>query len=122
MKTISLSTLRDATKQEVFEFVATHLLKQGQKSFDGGTYCMYRGDNGLKCAIGCLMTDQEYQPTFEHQSWESLALKGLVPIEHHLLLIGMQVIHDEFPVARWREKLKWFGIWNNLNVDFLTDY
>jgi hypothetical protein len=51
---ITLETLPQATAQEVFDQVATHLLTQRQRSTTKGN-CAYRGDDGLKCAAGCLL-------------------------------------------------------------------
>lgn len=55
--------------QEVFTKVATHLLKQGRRALfaekNGFRSCAYRGDNGTKCAVGCLIKDE-----FIHQSWK----------------------------------------------------
>ncbi|WP_323016405.1 hypothetical protein [Castellaniella sp.] len=55
--------------QEIFNRVLTHLRKQGHASFgsagDNGETCLYRGDNGDMCAVGCLITDEAYDPAFE---------------------------------------------------------
>jgi hypothetical protein len=60
--------------QEVFDAVVTHLRMQGRKSIDPflitkesevGAGCFYRGPDGLKCAAGCLITDEEYRPWME---------------------------------------------------------
>ena len=45
--------------QEIFDKVATHLSKQGHRAFDDNA-CMYRSPNGDKCAMGCLIPDEEY--------------------------------------------------------------
>ena len=46
-----------------------HLIKQGRKStgakWDG---CAYRGDQGTMCAVGCLISDEEYVPEMEYKS------------------------------------------------------
>jgi hypothetical protein len=53
-----------STFQELFDFAAEKLLVQGCKSFELGT-CRYRGPNGTKCAIGHMVSDEKYHPTFE---------------------------------------------------------
>ena len=58
MKTINLSNLAQASTQEVFDFVAIHLLTQNEKSGDDQV-CYYRSPTGLKCAAGCLIADDE---------------------------------------------------------------
>ena len=54
-------------KQYIFDRVATHLMTQSRKSVDptSDKLCKYRGPDGCMCAIGCLMTDEEYKPAFE---------------------------------------------------------
>ena len=66
---ITLTTLAEATQQQVFDQVATHLLvDQREKSYtlddDGDDQCAYKMEddkgNTLKCAVGCLISDDEY--------------------------------------------------------------
>jgi len=52
------------TPQEIFDIVATHLLKQNRRAKDGFS-CRYRGDEGTKCAVGCLIDDQHYNVDME---------------------------------------------------------
>lgn len=60
----------------ILEQVATHLAKQQAASTAhnprGGSYCAYRGENGTMCAIGCLISDDEYDPDIEHNVFPSL--------------------------------------------------
>lgn len=52
--------------QSLFDRVVEHLYKQGRQAMSaaaGG--CAYRGDNGLKCAVGCLIADEHYDPRME---------------------------------------------------------
>ena len=110
MATITLKTLPQATEQQVFDQVATHLLTQGRKSENAGT-CLYRGPEGTKCAAGCLIGKSEYRAYWEGRSWSGLAGEGSVPEEHLDLIIALQKIHDHpdwrlRTLARsWREKL-----------------
>lgn len=50
--------------QATFETVARHLLLQGKVS-TGAHGCSYSGGGGLKCALGCLIPDAQYDPVFE---------------------------------------------------------
>ena len=45
--------------QEIFDTVSVHLLTQNEKSQESDFYrsCLYRGPNGTKCAVGCLIKD-----------------------------------------------------------------
>jgi len=99
----------------IFNKVEKHLLKQNAKSIDSNDECQYRTDDGLKCAVGCLMSDAVYQYEFEGESVrnESVA-EALTPIvgvneekrEIKLgLLYQMQLVHDDSPVEAWKHDL-----------------
>jgi hypothetical protein len=45
------------TKQEVFDRVVTHLLTQKKRSASYYGSCLYKGPDGLRCAVGCLFPD-----------------------------------------------------------------
>jgi len=106
---ITLKTLPQATEQEVFDQVTKHLLEQNKKSMkriDGKDTCSYRGDDGLKCAAGCLIADDEYNPKIENCSWDCLEERGGIPAEHARLIELLQHIHDSKDVGRWRGLLR----------------
>lgn len=106
---ITLATLLQATAQQVFDQVAHHLLTQNKQSgvyTRDGLDCMYRGPNGLMCAAGCLIGDDEYKPSFEFKSWGAgLAEAGAVPSAHCNLIQDLQRVHDDFPPDAWPEGL-----------------
>ena len=96
--------------QEIFDTVATHLFTQGER---GGTTvvdswntsgtrfrCRYRGDKGLKCAVGALIPDELYDPKMDQGGFRASALvrNGFnVPeffTPHATLLDSLQTIHD----------------------------
>lgn len=52
------------TNLEVIAKVRTHLLTQKDRAYEGGQ-CRYRTTSGLRCAIGCLIPDEAYEPDFE---------------------------------------------------------
>ncbi len=56
------------TKQEIFDKVKAHLLAQGKRAVNGDGNCMYRGMDGTKCAVGCLIPDELYTPLLENHS------------------------------------------------------
>jgi hypothetical protein len=66
--------MKEMNRQEVFDSVSRHLIEQGCKSvspddMEIGSYtCMYRGEQGTKCAIGALIKDEYYCTTFEGNS------------------------------------------------------
>ena len=105
---ITLKTLEQATAQQVFDQVATHLLAQNKhskmrtKSTIQVPRCAYRGDGGLMCAAGCLIAGEEYNSdNFEMLSWFTLVQHALVPNAHVDLISALQRVHDCSPVSEW---------------------
>jgi len=102
--------------QQIFDKSANHLLKQGAKSkLEKGerckNTCAYRGENGLMCAVGCLIDDAYYDSSMEgdavddsEEVREALEKSG---IDFHsnapvlLLLSRLQWIHDDEDVDDW---------------------
>ncbi len=105
------------TKQETFNIVATHLLTQGEKSQeisideDGfeNPSCKYRGPDGLMCAAGVLIPDDQYTPDMEGLSCSAEDK----PIYHVLVQAGhdpnlcqrLQTCHDVYDVEEWPDQL-----------------
>jgi hypothetical protein len=75
---ITLKTLKNSTDQEVFDQVANHLLTQNKRSVSAtdNTLCVYRSPDGLKCAAGCLIADDEYDPRMEGSNWKEMYERG----------------------------------------------
>jgi hypothetical protein len=103
---ITLSSLADATPQQVFDQVALHLLTQNKRSMDEHLdACVYRSGEGSKCAAGCLIGDDEYSEDFEFNGWRELVLQGLVPEAHSFLVFALQQVHDCNVPVTWKERL-----------------
>ena len=74
--------------------------------------CKYRGPDGTKCAIGCLIPDEKYTPALEGKGSSSPIVRdalGLGGTEDDSLirfLIELQQIHDSTPVESWNELLQ----------------
>lgn len=123
---ITLKTLPQATAQQVFDQVTLHLIKQARKSTTGRSIdyspgCAYRSPSGLKCAAGCLISDDEYSTDFEATNWDQLVNELKVPHEHAELILGLQKIHDIMEVHTWIDNLKSFASMHNLNSLVLND-
>ena len=101
--------------REIFYKVEKHLLKQNEKSESKCAGCQYRSDNGLSCAVGCLMTDDIYDSSFEGDSVrDSSIMDALTPIVgvnedkrvlKLYLLRELQVVHDESQPTCWASNL-----------------
>jgi len=101
-------------KQEVYTKVRGHLLAQGKKSIGvdatcgSPSECRYRAKGGLKCAIGCLISDSEYSRAMERKGVKLLASSGLwkppdgVPLP---MLRDLQECHDSYGVEEWPDRL-----------------
>lgn len=99
--------------QQIFDKVVTHLLTQNAKSVDNMNDCLYRNEQGLRCAVGCLIADEHYTPDLEgHYSGSgvvSFALeKSGVEITPQVdkLLSALQSIHDNSEVEYWGSDLQ----------------
>lgn len=115
------------TEQTAFNIVKNHLLTQMTKSMGknnfGDTQCLYRGPNGTKCAIGALITDEEYKriEDKEFQSYGvyvlfSLQLESLKELDSDFLG-ELQIIHDEYEVTSWKNQLEIFAEKYNLQYE-----
>ena len=102
---VTLKTLAQATGQEVFDQVATHLLTQMKRSayLDG---CLYRSPDGLKCAAGCLIAEDEYDPEMEGHGWVYLVDRFGFTQSHESLIQQLQDVHDTYQPQDWLEQLK----------------
>ncbi len=123
---ISLRTLNAATAQEVFDQVVNHLLTQNKRSTSFSNkieVCAYRGTAGRKCAAGCLISDEEYDPLLEGKLWtgviEHFKPKGLDVYSHTNLIGKLQGIHDcNGDETAWEHKLKALAKEENLKFNW----
>jgi hypothetical protein len=118
MKIITLATLDSSTEQEVFDFVANHLLTQNEKSRNTGK-CLYKSPKGLKCAAGALIADDEYKESFDdyqESSWSNITQEYGITKTHLGLISELQGIHDR------REPVEWFGKLEELAKDYELNF
>ena len=108
------------TVQEMFDTVVAHLIQQGVPSVDDTGVCMYRGPNNTKCAIGCLIPNENYDESFEGRSVFYSVVRNSLPF--HVddpmmnLLSSLQNAHDSHfeSVEMLKKKLKKIGEEYNL--------
>ena len=86
--------------QQAFEGMIAGMRRQGwERSVvvqkNGISSCQYRGEKGLRCAVGHLISDDTYKAGMEldclHVVYDSIPELDGVSID---LLQGMQVLHD----------------------------
>ena len=93
-------TIHETETQKLFDAMLAHLRAQGKPAvarLDMIDKCLYRTDDGLKCALGALIPDELYQPGFEladtSEVLDQLALKDQ---DHRNFLTAAQNrLHDE---------------------------
>lgn len=105
---ITLATLPTATAQQVFDHVARHLITQGGPAVDDNGTCMYRDPDGLQCAAGCLIGDDEYdREDMEFKTWSQLVKLDQVPTTHFALITALQSAHDLAATSyrAWRDAI-----------------
>lgn len=64
------------TDQQIFEKVATHLLKQNRQCSDSIGCRYYDEKTGHKCAVGCLIPLERYRSC----SLEGLSIEGIISV------------------------------------------
>ena len=60
------------TLLQISEKIRDHLIKQRSKSQSEYGSCKYRNDEGLMCAVGCLITDEAYDEGLEGKMSDDL--------------------------------------------------
>lgn len=78
--------------QEMFNRVKKHLLTQNQKSMLNDSDCAYKSDDGLRCAIGVLIPEADYEPIME--------MHGPVRVNRPV----MTVLITEFQLSGFRQE------------------
>jgi hypothetical protein len=89
-----------SSKQEIFDFVVNHLTMQGKQSVKltwSGYDCVYYGPDGNKCAVGCLIHEEEYDKRMEN--YDALTIIKDFPSLSRLkdysdMLEDLQGLHD----------------------------
>lgn len=85
------------TKQEAFNIMVRGLAAQGwaQSKDPVSGYCKYRGPNGVKCAVGHLISDEEYKPEMEGEDIHGLQRDfHLLQDQDKDFLTHCQMAHD----------------------------
>jgi hypothetical protein len=101
--------------RRVARIVTKHLLTQNRQALriDGSAQrCAYRGTDGTKCAVGCLIPNTAYRKSFEghsvnHPSVKRALIAGGVnmrPLVYETLFV-LQKIHDLTLPTYWPKLL-----------------
>ena len=114
------------TFQDVFNSVVNHLIVQNKTSADDGSGCKYRayieGEEYLKCAIGCLISDINYHEFIEDSlASNSDVIEAIKKSNPELIIddkmtelfVLMQYVHDHLEPENWIYMS--FLIWRDMN-------
>lgn len=83
-------------RQAAFNTAYLATIAQGKPSVGARGFCLYRGPDGLKCAIGHLIPDEKYHNLLESNSAGSCVIRDAVsaPQEERSFLAELQACHD----------------------------
>jgi len=87
--------------QEIFDTVVFHLLAQQAKAEDADGSCLYRGADGKKCAIGCLIPDDRYNDAMEGKGLtmvsilQALKANDILAVSDYELVDGIGTYEDQ---------------------------
>ena len=82
------------TNQEAFDKIVARLIDGTGRADDGEGGCMYRAPNGLSCAVGCLIPDDEYDEGIEGEYVHALDYLGCLDGLNVEMLEDAQDVHD----------------------------
>ena len=107
---IDIST---APRQQMFDFMLNHLRNQGGPSVadradEGDASCMYRGNNGRMCAIGCMVPDSSYKTAFEGLPALEYIIKVGVTLDNEtkdFLEVAQVKLHDGIAYVKFERFL-----------------
>lgn len=125
--------------QTIFDAVINHLVKQGVQSrseeyvIGGAGKCAYRNGAGLSCAVGCLISDEDYRENMD--SDDDTTIGDVLNNHPHLpeyfyvhrdLLSDLQQLHDTFSEFSLNddlfvENVEQIGKDHNLNYEHLIN-
>lgn len=114
---ITVRNLHQYSEQEVFDYVVNHLLTQNKQArLADDSDCAYRTEDGLKCAVGCLIPDDLYKPEFERRSYRALIVSEQFDPTHQELISRLQMLHDDNQPGTWKENLSCLA--SSLGLEF----
>lgn len=91
--------------QEIFDIVVAHARKQGEKSTGVARNCTYRNEDGLKCFVGALISDEDYREDMEGYAVNDIMYiyPDILPDDSFDLLVDLQNTHDVGDVLNWEK-------------------
>ena len=82
-------------KQETFDKIWSHFITHNNgPSIEEHGMCLYRSPNGNRCAVGLLLPDSEYDPSYEGRSIHLIPYFKNLSEEDSEFLVDLQRCHD----------------------------
>lgn len=101
-------------KQEAFDLAWKTVIAQGKPSRNEETsLCQIRGDDGAKCALGALISDEDYPLYFE--GWTAKRVAKRFRLDH-VFLSNLQDAHDNASAFREMEDFVYGFKWRMKKV------
>lgn len=113
--------------QTIFNKVARHLLKQGERAIDTNGRCVYRRVGGLRCAAGAAIPNRLYDLGMEGTGPIRNVFRRYPAIEEYLgrenlgLIRDLQITHDTGMPGYWRAELADVAKKHGLSGDVLKE-
>lgn len=125
--------------QEIFDKVAIHLLTQNKKSIrTEDQVCVYRAEDGCKCAAGVLIPEDKYDHSMEDIAWPDsehrakynlsngshgikLVAEVALEIRNFDLVRNLQLMHDTYQISDWKYELELIAKKFLLNAEILDN-
>jgi hypothetical protein len=114
-----------SSRQEIFDYVTPLLFAQGERSMlEGGTTCAYRGEHGMRCAVGFLIPDELYYRVLEGKSAMDVDITNVLSTvittddDLGLFLTDLQDVHDGWTSG---EKADLFDRFQNIAMRYKLD-
>jgi hypothetical protein len=122
--------------QAIFDTVITHLVTQKVQSLQEWGACSYRGINGTSCAVGCLISDEDYKDEMDDNDECDSSIEYVLNHFHHLpewmklhrdLLSDLQRLHDtpyisfSWDITQFREEAIYIAKNHQLNYEHLIN-
>lgn len=87
--------MKKEERQQMFDTIIEKMVEQRVPSVNKDGYCVYRGPNGTKCAVGHLITDDEYSEEMESAKASDVAKHIERFYDHRFFLQELQHCHDK---------------------------
>lgn len=102
-------------RQELFDRIVAHLRAQGEQAKDPDDGCVLKTEDGLRCAVGCLIPPEKYDPYLENEALDfdipggalhTILREEGVQLEDMMMLMLFQEVHDRSIPEEWEREIK----------------